>query len=200
MIEPSSVLEFWFGTKTDMAEINAEKSQLWWGKDSQIDLEITRRFEDLAERVRSGDGYGHWKADPRGCLASIIAVDQFPRNMYRGTPRSFAGDAVARSLAGHLIASGFDKSLSPLERVFAYLPYEHSESLEDQERSVALYRSLIEIVAPSEREMFEGFLDYALRHHEIIERFGRFPHRNDILGRGSSAEEREFLTQDGSSF
>ncbi|MXZ81934.1 MAG: DUF924 domain-containing protein, partial [Gammaproteobacteria bacterium] len=159
MIEPSSVLEFWFGTKTDMAEINAEKSQLWWGKDSQIDLEITRRFEDLAERVRSGDGYGHWKADPRGCLASIIAVDQFPRNMYRGTPRSFAGDAVARSLAGHLIASGFDKSLSPLERVFAYLPYEHSESLEDQERSVALYRSLIEIVAPSEREMFEGFLD-----------------------------------------
>jgi uncharacterized protein (DUF924 family) len=124
-------------------------------------------------------------------LARILLLDQFTRNIFRGTPRAFAGDAQALKLATELVASGRDKNLDPWQRWFAYLPFEHSESLIEQERSVALYAALArEMQAPA----FDSALDYAEKHRVIIARFGRFPHRNAILGRESTAEETEFLS------
>ncbi len=130
-------------------------------------------------------------------LARILLLDQFTRNAFRDTPRAFAGDAQALALAESLVAAGRDKNLTPHQRWFAYLPFEHSESLLDQERSVALYSGLRREM---QNETFDGVYDYALRHREIIARFGRFPHRNAILGRASTAEEIVFLGQPGSSF
>jgi len=130
-------------------------------------------------------------------LARILLLDQFTRNIFRGTPRAFAGDAQALSLAASLVSAGRDKNLSPWQRCFAYLPFEHSESLLEQERSVALFAALRREVQTG---AFDSACDYVLRHREIIARFGRFPHRNAILGRESTAEEIEFLKQPGSSF
>lgn len=130
-------------------------------------------------------------------LARILLLDQFTRNAFRNTPRAFAGDAQALALAESLVAAGRDKNLTPHQRWFAYLPFEHSESLLDQERSVALCSGLRREM---QNETFDGVYDYALRHREIVTRFGRFPHRNAILGRASTAEEIVFLGQPGSSF
>ena len=130
-------------------------------------------------------------------LARILLLDQFTRNIFRDTPRAFAGDAQALALAATLVAAGRDKNLAPCQRWFAYLPFEHSESLLDQERAVALFAGLRREM---QNETFDGAYDYALRHREVITLFGRFPHRNAILGRTSTAEEIEFLKQPGSSF
>lgn len=200
MFKPSDVLEFWFGSKIGMIEINAEKSDLWWGKNSEIDKGIAKRFSSLVEIIHSGSQYDHWRNEPEGCLASILVLDQFPRNIYRGLPQSFSYDKAARDLAEHFLSCGFAQSLTLLQCVFAYLPYEHSEALKDQQHSVLLYQQLLHRADAEARGMFENFLDFAVRHRQIIEKFGRFPHRNEILGRHSSAEELDFLKQDGSSF
>ena len=160
---------------------------------------LSNDFEELVDAVAEGD-LDHWRKSPKGLLASIICTDQFPRNIYRGQAKSFAYDPVALGLARQLVAMGLDNELSPIQRVFAYLPYEHSEEDTMQRQSIELYTSLVEEVEESEREMFAGFLDYAHAHEKIIVRFGRFPHRNAILGRESTAEELEFLSQPGSSF
>jgi len=132
---------------------------------------------------------GHWQATPLAALALVIVLDQFPRNMFRGTSRSFSSDALALSAARSLVDRGLDRSLSKVERSFAYLPFMHAEDLASQRRSLWLFHALDP----------EG-IEYAKRHYEMIARFGRFPHRNAVLGRESSAEETEFLKQPGSSF
>jgi uncharacterized protein (DUF924 family) len=136
----------------------------------------------------------------RGRLALILLLDQLPRSIHRGTPEAFAQDAAARQVADSGLAAGADRLLRPIERLFFYLPFEHSEDLADQHRSVRLFRELGESVLESQRDVFSGFLDYAVRHREVIERFGRFPHRNRILGRESTPEELAFLEEPGSSF
>jgi len=141
-----------------------------------------------------------WGETPHGELARIILLDQFPRNIYREQPRAFAYDMQALSWTLEGLAKQSDQQLRPVERVFFYLPLEHAEDLGHQETSVKLFRELVEAVPQEQRNTFAGFFDFAVRHHDIIDRFGRFPHRNVILGRESTSEEEEFLTQPGSSF
>ena len=136
-----------------------------------------------------------WADDAQGALALLILLDQFPRNLFRGEAKAFAGDPQARQLAETALDQGWDKGLSAVEKLFVYLPFEHSEALADQERSVALFSALA-----AEHPGCDGFLDYARRHHEVIARFGRFPHRNAALGRPSTPEETGYLAQPGSGF
>ncbi|MDN5698114.1 MAG: DUF924 domain-containing protein, partial [Rubrobacter sp.] len=145
------------------------------------------------ERAAAGE-LEHWKSGPRECLALILLLDQVPRNIFREDARSYATDALAREAASHAVDSGFDSELAKVERWFVYLPFEHSETLEDQLRSVELFEAL------GDDEGSVNVTYYARRHLEIVERFGRFPHRNRVLGRESTPEEAEFLEEPGSSF
>ena len=184
---PAEVLSFWFGPQR-----GARRKQ-WFEKSDAFDREVRERFLSAHEAGAAGRFAG-WREQPLDCLALIVLLDQFPRNMFRGTPRAFATDALALDAAHHALERGHDRSLLPVERLFAYLPFEHSESLADQIRACELTKPL---------EAFTETADtyrYAVAHREIIERFGRFPHRNALLGRESTPEELEFLKQPGSSF
>ncbi len=174
------ILDFWF-TETQPSQ--------WWRKDDEFDRLIARRFSDIHGRAARGELFG-WRTAPRGRLAEIIVLDQFSRNMYRGTPAAFAQDGMALILSQEAISLKVDKQLEPVERGFIYLPLMHSESLVIHEIAEKLYRALGD---PSS-------LEYELKHKRIIERFGRYPHRNEILGRASSEREIAFLKQPGSSF
>lgn len=187
-----AVLDFWF-LPADQAGHGAYRPE-WFRKDDAFDATIRTGFGSAVEAALSeagGDG------SDEQMLARVLLLDQFTRNIYRGTPRAFAGDPQALRIAETLVAGGRDKNLTPWQRWFAYLPFEHSESLLDQERSVALFAALRREML---HEAFDSAHDYALRHRAVIERFGRFPHRNAILGRESTTEEIEFLGQPGSSF
>lgn len=199
MNDCSAVLEFWFGTDTDDALVAKNRASIWWGKNQQTDDDIERWFGSLVLAARDGE-LAHWEESASCLLALIILTDQFPRNIYRGTPDSFAFDTIALDLCLRGLKQGVDRELRPIQRVFFYLPLEHSEELENQVRSVELFRKLAGEVETRLKSTFDAYLDYALRHHAIIERFGRFPHRNEILGRQSTPEEAEFLKQPGSSF
>ena len=194
-----SVLEFWFGRGQSATEIAEQKSPLWWSKNEQMDREITRRFTATTEAAADGK-LGDWAETPRGLLALIISTDQFPRNMYRNTPAAFSRDPLALALAQTAVDSGATQRLTPIQRVFAYLPFEHSEEPPEQQRSVALYQALAASVDATETDLFNDYCEFARKHQEIIQRFGRFPHRNEILGRVSSDEEVAFLAEPGSSF
>ena len=176
------VLAFWFGSGTEYGI----PQKRWFEKDPAFDAEVRTRFSALHEALSRNR---EWLDAPAECLARIVVLDQFPRNMFRGTPRAFATDSLALAAARHAIESGYDRDWHRVEKIFAYLPFEHSESLVDQQRACELMRPLGE-------EQY----DYALRHKAIIERFGHFPHRNTILGRESTPEEIEFLKQPGSGF
>lgn len=173
--EAVAVLDFWFG------ELKPEQ---WWKRDETLDAAIRERFLDLHERLAEKIP-PEWLATARGRLAAVIALDQFPRNMFRDDPRTFATDPKALALAKETVAKGLDTDLSESERAFLYLPFEHSEEPEDQAESVRLYRKLGDAEA----------LDFAEKHKLIIDRFGRFPHRNAVLGRETTQEEREFLKE-----
>ncbi|MCC2657757.1 MAG: putative transrane protein [Panacagrimonas sp.] len=195
------VLDFWFGPSAalDPATTAKAKEALWWGGDAAADRDIGSRFGDLRLRAISG-ALPDWTRTPRGRLAAIILVDQFSRSIHRGTIAAFSSDPVARNLCNDGLDRGDDRALAPLERVFFYLPLEHSESMPDQERSVRHYEQLEDAVPAELRPLFASYSDFARRHREVIQRFGRFPHRNKILGRPSTPAEAEFLTQPGSSF
>ena len=194
------LLDFWLGDPADDALRAKRQAPLWWGKSSETDALLARRFGAQAEVAANG-GLADWANVPHGRLALILLLDQLPRNIHRGTPTAFARDPLAREQCLKGLSLGMDRQLSPLERVFFYLPLEHAESREQQARSVALFEELAAEQAHSPaNETFAGFADFARRHQVIIERFGRFPHRNDILGRTSTPEETAFLLQPGSGF
>jgi uncharacterized protein (DUF924 family) len=194
-----TVLDFWFGANPDDAAAAKEQAALWWSKNKAIDDEIRRRFGDQVRAAANG-ALDDWLATARGRLASIILLDQFPRNIYRDTARAFSYDAKALAISLEGLEQGMDKELRPIERVFFYLPLEHSEFLAHQERSVKCFGDLVASVPAEQKRIFAEYLDYAMRHRDTIARFGRFPHRNKILGRESTAEESAFLTEPGSSF
>ena len=198
-IQPESVLEFWFGPPASGAEVAAQKRNLWFGKSPANDQAVIDRFTATLADASAGR-LDHWTNTPRGRLALVIVLDQFPHHIHRDRPQAFATDSQALALSLEALAANEDRQLAPIERVFLYLPLEHAESIELQERSVALYEKLAREAVADERSLFENFLDYAIRHRDVVARFGRFPHRNDILGRASSAEEVEFLKQPGSRF
>lgn len=178
MYEP--VLRFWF---------EETESKMWWVSDVDFDTRIRSRFSSTLEQAAAGELDG-WRRTPRGRLAEILVLDQFSRNIHRDTPLAFARDPVALVLSQEAIAAGVEGSLSPIERAFLYMPFMHSESRLIHERAELLFR---ENGLP-ESHAFE------MKHKAIIDRFGRYPHRNWILGRASTAEETEFLKQPGSSF
>ena len=194
-----AILEFWFGSDPDDSVVAKEKSALWWLKNTQIDNEIRQRFESWVAKAAGGELW-RWQTTPRGRLALILLTDQFPRNIYRDSAGAFTHDSKAMAWSLDGIKQGLDLKLRPIERVFFYLPLEHAESLEHQERSVKYFGQLVSNVGPEQKRTFQEYLDFAVRHRDVIARFGRFPHRNKILGRESTHEELAFLDQPGSSF
>jgi uncharacterized protein (DUF924 family) len=184
---PEEVLAFWFGEGPD----HGKRHKRWFEKDPAFDAQVRTRFLPPYEELRRTR---EWLDPARACLARILLLDQFPRNMFRGMPRAFESDALALEAARHAMAAGYDARLLPVERLFMYLPFQHSESLADQERACALCEPL------GAFEETDDVPRYAAAHRDIIRRFGRFPHRNAILGRASTPEELEFLRQPGSSF
>src|SRR5262245_14525122 len=196
MSSPEEILLFWLG---DDPKNPLRNSSLWWKKDPAFDQEIREKFEGDLKKAVKGDCEA-WKETPRGCLAFVILLDQFSRNMYRETPKSFAQDILALTVCLEGIKKGFDRQLLPMERTFLYMPLQHSEDPKIQRRGVEAFRRLAEEAPENLKKDLEGNLQYDLRHAEIVERFGRFPHRNRILGRSSTQEEIEFLKTPGSSF
>ena len=200
METPDTIHEYWFGSALQDAAVTArERARLWWSKSREFDNEIRRRFENCVIKAGSGE-LDYWAANPQDRLALILLTDQFPRSIYRGSAKAFAFDTKALSLARDGIDLGFDNALRPLEKVFFYLPLEHSELLADQQRSVSLFQKLVDEAGPDQKPTFAEYLDFAVRHRDIISRFGRFPHRNEALGRISTPEELSFLQQPGSGF
>jgi uncharacterized protein (DUF924 family) len=197
--QPDSVLAFWFGPPGSAAEVAGRQTRLWFGKSPENDRAVTEGFAATLLAATAGQ-LDHWAATPRGRLALVIVLDQFPHHIHRDQPQEFATDPQALALSMAALAAGEDRHLAPIERVFLYLPLEHAESIEMQAQSVSLYEQLAREAADNERTLFDGFLDYARRHRDVVARFGRFPHRNAILGRLSSADELEFLQQPGSRF
>jgi len=194
----ADILTFWFGDDPTLP-VTPERRRLWFGGAPEIDREITSRFADDLQQASAGN-YSGWSQTSRSALALLLLFDQFPRNIYRGSGEAYSYDPGARKICLDGLSTGSDTELDILERAFFYLPLEHSEDLALQDRSVALYQKLLDEAPDEHAETCRGFLDYALRHREIIERFGHFPHRNQALGRPSTREEDAFLTQPGSSF
>jgi uncharacterized protein (DUF924 family) len=174
------IVAFWFETL---------KPEDWYRKNPAIDAAITARFSAIHEALKTSVPL-EWIGAPKGMLAAILVLDQFPRNMFRDDARAFATDEAALALAKRAIGEGIDMLLPPEQRAFVYLPFQHAESRDDQARSIALFTALGN----------PNNLDFAQRHQAIIARFGRFPHRNSVLGRASTAEELAFLQEPGSSF
>ena len=183
------VLDFWFGTGAARGKARPE----WYRKDAGFDEEIRRRFGALLEAAARGERES-WRGTPESMLALVVVLDQFSRNLFRGDARAFAQDAHALECAREALARGDEAVLSPVERQFLYMPFEHSENLADQELAVERMASL------DAYEETRGIAEWARRHEAIIRRFGRFPHRNAALGRASTPEEVEFLKQPGSGF
>ena len=197
--QPESVLDFWFGPSGSTAEIAGRQRKLWFGKAPANDLAVIERFAATLPAATAGN-LNHWTATPRGRLALVIVLDQFPHHIYRDKPEAFATDPQALALSLEALTAGEDQQLTPIERVFLYLPLEHTESTAVQEQSVLLFERLAQEAAAEERALFDDFLNYARQHRDVVARFGRFPHRNAILGRPSTPDELEFLKQPGSRF
>lgn len=195
----SSILSYWFGEQIDDVMTAQSQAPLWWKKNAPVDAEIKSRFSDCV--VHAGAGrLDEWAQEARGRLALILLCDQFTRHIYRNTPQAFSLDYRAQAWTREGLAQQADQALRPIERVFFYLPLEHSEAMADQDEVVRLFESLKASVDKGAQQVFDGFLNYAIRHRDIIARFGRFPHRNAALGRTSTEEEIAFLKQPGSSF
>lgn len=190
MNDPSleqQVLDFWFGPLPHSARDE------WFRKDPAFDAAIRERFVDAVEAALAGS-YGEWNTHARGALARVLLLDQFTRNIYRDAPRAFAGDALALATAVAAVDAGQDRELDRFERSFLYLPFEHAEDAAMQDRSLALYSRLRDDTGDA------SALEWAEKHAAVVRRFGRYPHRNAILGRASTPEELAFLQEPGSRF
>lgn len=173
---PHAILEFWF---------SARCRPLWFNSTPEFDGEIAQRFEGVFYEALN-DGLSGWQQSPEGCVALVIVLDQFPLNMFRSQPQSFSGEQKAREVARHAIANHFDAPLPDEQKAFLFMPFMHSENLDDQDQGVELF----------EKAGLKENLRFAKHHRGIIRRFGRFPHRNKILGRQSSQEELDYLSSD----
>lgn len=189
--EPGEILDFWFGQEGEPG--CGEFRNEWFQKDEKFDRKIRERFLEDYERAAQGE-YDGWREAPESCLALAILLDQFPRNLFRGDPQTHATDDKALDVSRDALQNGLDKELPPFQRHFIYMPFMHSEKVEDQWRSVALFQGL------AAEENGTDVTEFAEGHRDIVEQFGRFPHRNEILGRETTLEEAEFLEQPGSSF
>ena len=199
------VLDYWFGTDPLAPDQVANRMRLWFGGDDPPEIrelrdeDLALRFAPLAAQAAAGE-LDAWAGSPHRLLALILLLDQIPRNIHRGTSRAFAQDEKALGLALEGMATGADAGLTPIQRVFLYMPLQHSESPDVQDESVAAFRALAADSPPEHRAVFEGCLDFALLHQRIVKRFGRFPHRNRVLGRRNSEAEQKFLVEEAQTF
>jgi len=198
--EIEQILDFWFGACGPNGALDPAKKKMWFGDGRKYDAVIRKRFGKLHSRASRGELDVQWAAMPRGRIALIVVLDQMSRHIHRGTPAAFAQDPAAQRLAVTGVEKSVDQELVPAQRVFFFLPFEHAEDLELQRLGVRCFDGLARTVSEPFRKEYESFADYARRHCEIVERFGRFPHRNQPLGRVSTPEEIKFLKQPGSSF
>ena len=192
----NDVIDYWLGPAPKHPDDLKPHSARWYRVDAAVDAQIAERFGLAVEQARSGELL-HWGEEAKGALALVLLLDQFGRNIYRDSDLAFVGDSLARAIAVRALDQGFDSQLTVPERAFLYHPFEHSEDLVDQARSVALFERLVAEAEPHWRDFATSFVGYATAHRRVIERFGRFPHRNAALGRESSAEEREYLEAGG---
>jgi uncharacterized protein (DUF924 family) len=193
------LLDWWFGSGTTAVEVAAARSALWFGKQDSQDVDARERFAGLVEQALAGE-LADWADSPQGWLALILLLDQLPRMIFRDSPQAFAGDDLARQLVLAGLDEQQEEALAPLQRVFVYLVLEHAEDLLLQDEAVRRFTRLLSVAAPAERALYADYLDYAERHRQVIARFARFPHRNAVLGRPSTAEELAFLREPGSRF
>ena len=197
---PGSILHYWLGYSADRTSTLEDRRRLWFNGGFELDRMIAHRFTGIVARLASGLAQ-RWAAQgPRERLAAVIALDQFSRNIFRNTPGAFENDPIAVKLTREAIASGEDMELKPVERWFLYMPLMHSESSTDQRRSLDKFSELATQAPPELKEALTSAYDFARRHANVIRKFGRFPHRNDILGRTTTSAEKNFLKQPGSRF
>lgn len=197
--QPEHILDFWFGPAGSAAEVVGRQRKLWFGKSAKNDEAVSEKFSDTLSAATAGL-LDDWADTPHGRLALLIVFDQFPHHIHRDQALAFATDPQALGLSLDAIREGEDQQLTPIERVFLYLPLEHAESNDMQDWSVSLYETLAREASEDERAIFNDFLKYARSHRDVVARFGRFPHRNAILGRASTDAEIEFLKLPGSRF
>lgn len=196
---PRDVLDFWFGELDGDGRADEAHRKRWWKKDPDFDATIRSKFLDVYERIAGGE-LEDWRDTAKGALAYVIVLDQFSRNMFRDRARMYAADHLAVTATQDAVARGFDHALGPAERTFLYMPLMHAEELEAQQTCVRLFEQMHEQLEGAAAASIAGNIDYAKQHRDIVERFGRFPHRNAILDRPTTDEEAAFLTQPGSSF
>lgn len=191
--EIEAIHRFWFGPLDDAGLSASDRNTLWFGATAATDAACRERFSGLVERALAGD-LDEWAAGDRGLVGLVLLLDQFTRNIFRGTARAYSGDARAVSLAQRTIASGHHQRLPAIHQAFLFLPLEHHEDLEVQEECVTLFEELADVTGS---DQIASFTRYAAAHRDVIARFGRFPHRNAVLGRESTAEELAWLEQHG---
>lgn len=194
-----AILSFWFKEHELSAPQIDQRMEIWFSEDPVLDLEIQKEFADDIARASSGE-LDHWGDEPLGRLALIILIDQFRRNIYRGTAKAFSKDQLALKLCVQGAMEKKDQSLTAIQKVFFYMPLQHAESRKVQAKSVELFRRLAETVSPTLRETFMTVAQFAELHKDIIDQFGRFPHRNKLLNRENTAEEDEYLAGDSPTF
>ncbi|KIG13819.1 putative transmembrane protein [Enhygromyxa salina] len=194
-----TILRYWFGELDGPADIDRSKNALWWAGDPATDADIRARFGELVTQATRG-ALGHWADSPRGALALIILLDQFTRNLGRGTGDAYLGDAMALEVCEQAIAAGLDKQLRPIERSFMYMPMMHAEDVAVARRSLEVYTELSSDIAALGVEGYPDSRAHAVTHANIVLQFGRYPHRNELLGRTSSPEELAFMADGGPTF
>jgi uncharacterized protein (DUF924 family) len=188
-----AVLHYWFGPLDDTGMPEQDRNALWFKSSEATDQAIAQDFGDRVEQALAGE-LASWSQNDRGVVALVILLDQFTRNIYRGTAKAFTGDTGALALAQHAIATGHFQRMPAIHQVFLFMPLEHCEDLDTQEECVALFT---ELAAVTGQPLIASFCRYAQAHRDVIARFGRFPHRNPLLGRPSSAEEQSYLQSHG---
>lgn len=194
-----AILSFWFKEQELTAPQIDRRMDMWFSEDPVFDLEIEKEFADDISAASAGT-LDHWATDPHGRLALIILIDQFRRNIYRNTAKAFSKDKLALKLCVEGAMEKKDRSLTPIQRVFFYMPLQHTESRKVQAKSVELYNRLAEAVSPTYRETFLTVAQFAELHKDIVDQYGRFPHRNELLNRENTAEEAKYLAGDSPDF
>ena len=194
-----TVMTFWFGNEPLTPQQATLLKSRWFQANADTDYDVERRFGKLVGVARQG-GLARWADAPQTLVALVLLLDQFPRNLYRGTANAFRSDDQSLALAKHALANDFLRDLSPIQAVFALMPFQHTESIDDQYRGVQAYEALAESVDEAWQPTLENFTGFARRHLAVIEQFGRFPHRNAALGRASTSAEEAYLTNGGETF
>jgi uncharacterized protein (DUF924 family) len=200
MAVPDDVLEYWFADADSSPEATRDRNEFWFGNNPKTDSEIWEIFADVIADAAAGDIYDEWGQTGLGRLALIILLDQFPRNIYRGTSEVFRYDERSLALSGQGVTLGQLAGLTVPEQAFFLMPYQHSEDISVQRAGLQLMQALADEAPQEWQSVAQGYLDYALRHHDIVAAYGRFPHRNSLLGRSSSDAETEFLAEGGETF